>query len=495
MRNLVFGLLLASPSLLFAQNEVDLFRYSAARFQPTARVAGLGGAFGALGADLGAVSLNPAGLSTFRKNTLSLSPQLVSHANEASYLGSSITDNRSRLGFGNLGFAYVKPGKVGSSWKQISYGFTMNRVANFLSETQYEGVNRSSSLVDFFVDEANIGNQFFAEDFPFTAGLAESVGIIYPSIPGNTSSTYFGIVPNGGVRQREIISTSGRNTDYSFTMAGNYNNILHVGGGISLNALTFNSVETFSEFDHMDTIFDFKDFTYERNLLVEGDGLRFRLGSILQPVPWLRLGLSYESGARYNMTEDYRTSLAANFDSVPTFAQARSPLFRPFTYSFRSSNRTTFSAAVLFSGKGLISVDYDIIGFSRMRVDLASVDRGAEPWASGLNNDVQTFLQAGNNLRVGGELVTGPLTWRGGYAYWSTPFRAGVFTGGGDLAQQDASFGVGLRRSTVTFDFSLTHSWWKQYRQPYVVNGIDVDGVLIQNRRWVGMLSMHYRID
>lgn len=495
MKRFFTGVLLCTPLFGMAQSEVDLFRFSASRFQPTARVAALGGAFGALGADLGAVTLNPAGLATFRKNTLSISPQLVSNSNEAGYLGETFSDGRSRLGIGNLGFVYVKPTNNSSAWKQVSYGFTLNRIANFNSNIRYEGVNPRSSLIDFFLDEANSGNEFVPDDFPFTAALAESVGLIFPQIPGNRTSRYLGLVPPGGIRQSEIISSSGSIADYSFTMAGNYKNILHLGGAISLNSLSYSSVETFTERDHMDTIFDFKDFSFQRNLLVEGDGLRFRLGGILQPVPWLRVGISYESGARYNIVDDYRTSLSANFDSVPTFAEARSPLFRPFTYSFRSANRTTFSGAVLFGAKGLISVDYDLVGFNRIRVDEASVDPGAESWAASLNNDVQTFLQGGSNLRIGGEMFTGPFAWRAGYASWSTPFRQGVFTGGGDFLQQDVSMGIGLRRDAVSLDFSITRSWWKQFRQPYVVNGIDVEGALINSARWASMVTVHYRID
>lgn len=495
MKRFFLGVLLSSPSIVLAQSEVDLFRFSASRFQPTARVAGLGGAFGALGADLGSTSLNPAGLSTFRRNTLSITPQLVSNGNTASYLGETFSDGGSRLGFGNIGFVYVKPTSGTNKWKQLSYGFTMNRLANYTSNIRYEGVNRSSSIVDFFLDEANAGAEFVPDDYPFTAALAESVGLIFPQVPGNRATNYLGLVPPGGIRQSELISTSGRLTDYSFTMAGNYDNLLHIGGAISLNSISYSSVETFSERDHMDTIFDFKDLSFERNLLVEGDGVRFRLGGILQPVKWLRIGMAYESGARFNIIDDYRTTLSANFDSMPTFAQARSPLFRPFTYSFRSANRTTISGAVLFGAKGLISVDYDVVGFARMRVDEASVDPGAESWAASLNNDILTFFRAGNNLRLGAELVMGPLAWRAGYAYWSTPFRQGVNTGGGDFLQQDASFGLGLRRSSVNFDFSLTHSWWKQFRQPYVVNALAVEGALIQSSRWVGMLSIHYRID
>ena len=54
------------PSL-FAQGFYDALRYSTDEIQGTARFRGMSGAFGALGGDMSAVSLNPAGSAVFTR--------------------------------------------------------------------------------------------------------------------------------------------------------------------------------------------------------------------------------------------------------------------------------------------------------------------------------------------------------------------------------------------------------------------------------------------
>ena len=63
---LFLGLLFTGP--LFAQNASDVLRYSYLQPGGTARSLGAGNAFGALGAEFGAISQNPAGLALFRSN-------------------------------------------------------------------------------------------------------------------------------------------------------------------------------------------------------------------------------------------------------------------------------------------------------------------------------------------------------------------------------------------------------------------------------------------
>lgn len=497
MKKLILIAVLSTWSgLLQAQTEIDLFRYSSLRQSPSARVAGLGGAFGALGGDIGGLPLNPAGLATFRKSTLSLTPGLVAQSSTGDYLGNSNTDSRSRLAMNSVGFVFAKrPTTKDTKWQQLNYGFSMNRTNNYVNAQRYEGVNTNSSLVDFFVSEANQGNEFFPEDYPFSAGLAQQVGLIFPEVPGNNATAFFGIVPNAGVMQTEQIRSIGNTSDYNFSVAGNYDNKLHVGGGISLMSSSFNSTDVYSEFDHMDTIFDFKDFTYRRTLGVEMDGFLIRLGAVFHPVAWFRAGLSYESPTRYTVSEDFRVDLEANYDSVPTFASASSPLFRPFVYNYRTTGRTTASAAFLFGGKGLISVDYDYVPYDGLRVIALRNDQGSEPWARNLNDRVALLFRSSNNLRVGGEYVIGPLAVRAGYAYWGSPYRDEVNTGGGDLSQRDFTLGVGTRVDNFSLDVSFVRSFWKSYRAPYVVDNLPEDGVLFSNARTLVQFSLGFRLD
>lgn len=481
---------------LQAQTEIDLFRYSSMRQSPSARVAGLGGAFGALGGDIGGLPLNPAGLATFRKSTISLTPGLIAQSSTGDYLGNSTSDSRSRLAMNSVGFVFAqKPSAKGTKWQQLNYGFAMNRTNNYLNAQRYEGVNTNSSLVDYFVSEANIGDEFFPEDFPFSAGLAEQVGLIFPSIPGNYQSAFLGIVPNAGIRQTEQIRSLGNSSDYNFSVAGNYDNKLHLGAGVSLMSSSFSSTDIFSEFDHMDTIFDFKDFAYRRTLGVEMDGFLLRLGAVFQPVAWFRVGLSYESPTRYTVSEDFRVDLDANYDSVPTFAGASSPLFRPFVYNYRTTGRTTASAAFLFAGRGLISIDYDYVPYDALRVIALRNDQGSAPWARDLNDRIALLFRSSNNVRIGGEYVLGPLAMRAGYAYWGSPYRNDVNTGGGDLSQQNFSLGLGTRVDNFSLDVSFVRAFWKSYRSPYVVENLPEDGVLFSNARTLIQFSLGFRLD
>lgn len=498
MRKVIFlTMLIAWVGELHAQTEIDLFRYSALRQAPTARIAGMGGAFGALGADVGGTTINPAGIANFRRSTITFSPGLLHQQATGTYFGNVVGDSRSRLAVSNLGFVLAqRPNSKNGKWHQLNYGFSMNRTNNYASRQTYEGINSNSSLIDFFVAEANQDpNEFYPEDFPFSAALAESVGLIFPSVPGNRATEYFGIVPNGGVRQREEISALGNTSEYNLSIGADYDHKLFLGAGISLMTSKFNQREDFSEFDHMDTIFDFKDYLYRRDLGVESDGFMLRLGAILQPVPWFRVGISYESPTRYTVTEDYRTEIQANFDSVPVFAEAVSPLFRPFVYNYRTAGRVTGSLAFLFEDKGLISFDYDIVPYDNLRVIALSGDPGAAPWARELNNDVALLFGAANNFRFGGEYVYGPLAFRAGYAYWGSPFRAAVNTGGGDLSQNDFTAGLGMRLNSLSVDFSVVHARWNNYRLPYRVSGFPEEGVVFNNSRTVATVTLGYRLD
>ena len=56
------GIMVLSSGWLFAQGEMDAYRFSQTELNGTARSMSMGGAFGALGGDMSVMSHNPAGL-------------------------------------------------------------------------------------------------------------------------------------------------------------------------------------------------------------------------------------------------------------------------------------------------------------------------------------------------------------------------------------------------------------------------------------------------
>ena len=113
-----------------AQNELDALRYSQTQLYGNARSAGYGNANGAIGADFGGLSYNPAGIGLYRKNEFVFSPSLKINATKGdlgkSYLTRQpvtkmIKDNMMptiQLSIGGLIFGVFSLKIVGQSWGQ-----------------------------------------------------------------------------------------------------------------------------------------------------------------------------------------------------------------------------------------------------------------------------------------------------------------------------------------------------------------------------------------
>jgi hypothetical protein len=86
-RLLFLGVLTSWASCLLGQNETDIFRYSFTESLGSARTMGMGGAFGALGADLACLTGNPAGIGLYRRGDASLTTGFASQKNTFECLG------------------------------------------------------------------------------------------------------------------------------------------------------------------------------------------------------------------------------------------------------------------------------------------------------------------------------------------------------------------------------------------------------------------------
>ena len=72
-------LALTAAGIVSAQTDLDALRYSQSSLAGTARYISMGGAFGALGADMSSISTNPAGLGIYRRSEFSFSPANSPH--------------------------------------------------------------------------------------------------------------------------------------------------------------------------------------------------------------------------------------------------------------------------------------------------------------------------------------------------------------------------------------------------------------------------------
>src|SRR5262249_31487223 len=129
----------------------------------SARILGMGGAQISLGGDFSSAYSNPAGLGMYNRSEFSFTPGYSQTKNNGSYFaGSSLisdgnTDTRTSLSIPGFGLVFSKP-KNDEGFVQGAFGITVTRLNDFNSNIHYNGVNSSSSLIDFFINDAYGGD-------------------------------------------------------------------------------------------------------------------------------------------------------------------------------------------------------------------------------------------------------------------------------------------------------------------------------------------------
>ena len=213
---------------LKAQNEIDALRYSRLTPAGTARFVAMGGAFGALGADFSTLSNNPAGIGLYRSSEVTITPTIFIGSTESTYFTDFNEDERYNFNLGNIGIVMVSNPALrnpSSEWKNIQFGFGLNRLANFNNRVVIDGFNESSSYLTPYINYANENNLSLNDLDDFGSGLAYDTYLMgYDSASGK----YWIDMPDGNVLQRKTMETSGSINEMVFTVGANYNDRVYL---------------------------------------------------------------------------------------------------------------------------------------------------------------------------------------------------------------------------------------------------------------------------
>ena len=106
-----------------AQTIDDVLRYSTEDLQGTARFQAMGGAFGALGGDLSALNINPAGSAVFNFSEIGFTGSNYHRSNDALYGNSLRRTTTNSLDFNQVGGVFVFNSSTDSPWKKIAIAF------------------------------------------------------------------------------------------------------------------------------------------------------------------------------------------------------------------------------------------------------------------------------------------------------------------------------------------------------------------------------------
>ncbi|MCK9447351.1 MAG: outer membrane protein transport protein [Bacteroidales bacterium] len=456
--------LLVSFGVLLAQNEDDALRYSQNFYQGTARSMAMSGAFGALGADFSSLSTNPAGIALYRSSEFSVSPGLFTKKTESTYNGMFGEDNRSRFNLSNIGMVLTTEMPAGGSspikFYQIAVG--MNRTNSFGNRSFIQGDNDDHSMIDVYLDRLwDVYPEDINEDnYPFDLYPAWYVYLLDTIRDNNGILYYDSPVPPGGIRQFETMNSYGSTNEWLFSAGANFNDIVFVGATLGLPYTRFYRTSVFTESDYFDEYLGFDEWNYTEVLETHGWGVNLKLGLIVWPIDWLRLGASVHTPTYYGEMKDlWYTTTDAKLG--PDYNLKTSP-WGEYRYELNTPLRVTGSAAVIFGQAGLISADYELVNYSKMRLRATDYSFNTE------NTSIRENFQTTYNLRIGTEWRLSNLNFRGGYALYGSPYADKI----NDGKMGSISLGIGYTEN----NFGLDLAW---------INGvINQDYYLYSSENW-----------
>ena len=132
-----------------AQNYKDALRYSTEDLDGTARFKGMSGAFGAIGGDFSAISINPAGSSVFSGGQIGGTLGSNVTKNTITYNGTQVKNRDTDFNLNQFGAVFPIPIST-SGWKKISFGFNYQNTKNFdASNFSFSGKS-DQNLGDYF---------------------------------------------------------------------------------------------------------------------------------------------------------------------------------------------------------------------------------------------------------------------------------------------------------------------------------------------------------
>ena len=165
----------------------------------------LGGAMGAIGADMTAICINPAGMGVYRSNELAMSMGLADNTSQSTYYGNKESlQSKAIVNIPNIGYVSTKEKSNYGKLRFTQFGISLNRTNDYNSIAFASGFNPNSSLMDNYLGQIpqDYNPDYFRDDFPYTLHPAWEAMLL--DIFNDTLSSP---VPQGNIQQEQTKSS------------------------------------------------------------------------------------------------------------------------------------------------------------------------------------------------------------------------------------------------------------------------------------------------
>ena len=445
----------------YSQTFEDVLRYSSYFHEGTARFNSMGGAFGALGGDLSAISINPASSSIFIDSEfgVTLNYKNLKISNRLNnYKTSSKNDFYS---YGGAGVVLVYENRK----SKFSVAYNNHILGDFDSSFNISGNNNngidnyflyyadgipSEDLLIYDGETSQSVYTFLGDNYGFAdqqAFLGYQSFIINDS--GDNYNNYITNALYNNLDQNLDIFRTGNHFKHSINLGFSFNNHLFTGININMHETLFEETKVFEEFGYAENS-NVQRIFFKEDLLAYGTGFSFQLGSIIK-IKQLRVGLSYSTPTILKIEEENSQIIETDIiekDGLTTYRIDPNTINMYDEYELRLPSKSLFSLAYIFGSRGLLSFDYEITKFNESKFDDSN---GNDSYLNSLNYSIKNNMAGiSESIRFGGEYRLKNLNLRAGYFFYK----------GGDLDLKNKisglSAGVGINYGYLDVDIGIT---------------------------------------
>ena len=343
--------------------------YSGSNFGGTAKFNSMAGSMGALGGDLSAITVNPAGTGVFITGDVSATLAVQGNKNNSNLFGKSFESSYNNTNLGQVGGVVSFETNSNSPWQFVNLAF-----------------NYSTKNLEDYVQTP--GNSSIKEAVQYDSG-------------GNTVNDF--LVYNGHAYDR-----TGTASNLNVSLGGNYENKIYVGAGLNFKTAELEQSDFFQyQLQNLGEYANYhKQYTPYRE---SSNGFSASVGIIGKINNNIRLGAAIESPTFWNLT---RTYTEYGFNSSDNVVYGIYDETRKLT----TPMKLTLSGAVVASKNFAVNVDYTL-GVTKPKY---KVEGSPEKQ---LNDYFSSDYKNTSDLRIGAEYRVAGFRLRGGYGLEASPFK------------------------------------------------------------------------
>ena len=495
-RKISFLLLILSYSLN-AQSLNDFLKISIDNPVGSARFESMGGAFGALGGDLSAINVNPAGSAVFNDNQYEFTLSNSKKSTKSYYYSDTSVKNKNKFSVNQGGGVWVFKNYGGGNVNKISFSVNAQTNSSYYDNFEIKGKNQFNSIDKFFLNNSNgvtvsdlsVGTnesttevyKFLGEYYGFSAQQAFLAYQGYLIDFDDSNNTFYSLARyNNGVDQQYTSDSKGYNNKYNLNIAIQFKEDFYFGLNINTHEVYIeNYTRLFeSNFDEDSAI---KSILFENRLTTYGEGFSFQIGA-LRKFNKLRIGVSYQSPTWYTLWDE--TSQYLETESVDLNGLNYRDIVDPRItnlypkYKLNSPSSITLSSALVIGKIGLLSFDVISKDYSKIKVKPKNEFTDS-------NNLIKSQLQSTLNFKIGSEIRLNKLSLRAGFNSIESPLT------NFNKKSTSLAYGFGYDFGNTLINFS--HKTLEQSKNHQLFDTGLSDIALLESTKSISSLSIVFK--